>query len=776
MRSQGQAAHHMSETVQRLYDFIDENYMLIYAASNDTPVVNVSSKEHRQAIAERFVQDLCHKQLNIAPDDITPVEALSIYQHYRTQVEAVVNPFKYDVNIPLGRERWFFDRCETSITRYISHYRDLLEDPVDDVIKPQPATQVMYDKLIGEICLVTNVKASVITTNDGAYLFSTYRHVLMQKEFQKNRRRERADRMAREHEFNVAMMVIRREVEYRIPMRTSVQGLMSMHGDFSRFKHLTDEDRERLYQAYVEEYHRRAQAQAQYQAPSPEEDAEVRQKEFNAAQNFIITGAKYDSKYMRKSYKSLVTWHREELGKFTHLTPEDMNRLYMIYAAEWKRKREQGIIPVVDEPSPLGGGRQSRSPDTVARLLTRLYEVIDRVLLGREPRRVSKSEFRTVIYSNFPDDMSPRSIVQHWDKLFEYYRDRYIKLKEAKARHEQRTKTPIMQDRSKRPVLPFPFRSPKKRHGFLDQNTQFDFNPDKLYLDRIPDRNVKSLKKFMRPNFSPKPYAWEIDHLQYNRGVTYLFAINVNTRYLYVIRVQDKSSASTSAAIQRLIDEEANKGHDVRSIRGDGDKGFNALVTDFARYREIATGVLKNREFYFQDSPYTYHNKTIDAVMRTLRDALGPNTNRFWSGRHDEVIQQLVEYYNNTWHRAIDMTPTEMHRDVELEWAYIRHMTEVLNDVKLEQYRAMYFSYKPGQRLMIHLEQGKTSDKFAKRRRRFEHVGTFIQYRNGNVVAHVDAPIDKTVEIPIFYTKSIGRESSRERDTFGGFRDMDDLN
>ncbi len=494
-----------------------------------------------------------------------------------------------------------------------------------------------------------------------------------------------------------------------------------------------------------------------------------RQNEYNRARDFTIRDIDYTSPTLL-TQDQLMDTYASVFSQFTNLALADYGKLYHIYVAEWTRKREQGIIgqPTKDSSTPKKTRRKRKNPT-----FEKLKTVVDYLFLGRELQDVTKDRFTTQLMVNRPDGISVEDAAPHVHDLYDYYKSRYEQRVDANQ-VEEPPEVATEHEPSRRPILPFPFRSAKKRYGFFDSNTQFEFNPNKVYVDRIPDRNVKSLKKFMRPNFSPHPYAWEIDYLQYKKQqVTYLFAININTRYLYAIRVDNKSAESSRYAINKLIDMEARKGHNVLSIKGDGEQSFMRLHEYFPTYFDTHTGKHRRREFYFQKSPYTYHNKTIDAVMRTLRDALGPNTKRYWDGEHDEIIQQLVEYYNNTWHRAIDMTPTEMHRDVEIEWAYIRHMTEVLNDVKREQILAMYHSYKPNQRLMLHLEYGKTRDKFKKRRRQFEHVGTFIEYRNGNVVVQVDAPINKVIEIPIFYTRPISKNSTRERDTFEGFHESE---
>ncbi|KAI5507500.1 integrase core domain containing protein family, partial [Trichomonas vaginalis G3] len=252
-------------------------------------------------------------------------------------------------------------------------------------------------------------------------------------------------------------------------------------------------------------------------------------------------------------------------------------------------------------------------------------------------------------------------------------------------------------------TLLYPFQTLKK---------QKDFKKDFKILNKPTDPKIQPLKeKFSRPSFALYPYSYEIDHLEYSKGnVTYLFAININTRYLYCIPVKGKTEQETRRAIQYLLDHER-----VDNIRGDSDKGFQATMIHY--FPQI--------NFYFSSSPYTFHNKIVDAVMRTLRDALGVNGRIYWDGNHDSIIQQLVYYYNNTWHRTINMKPVEMKNDISKEWKYIRKQMERLNDVKCEQINSGLMNFKQGDKVLIHLDYGKTNKSMTKRRRRFDTIAEF---------------------------------------------------
>ncbi len=416
----------------------------------------------------------------------------------------------------------------------------------------------------------------------------------------------------------------------------------------------------------------------------------------------------------------------KSLSEHAEVLSEDERReLYDIYRREHNKRRPQHI------PVDLS----SYQVIITEQLLTDVSE--NRFMRGLLP----DLDFRRALAGHIPDDI----LTTHKQALYNYYRKEFTRLRDLHFRPK-----PIQRQEKH---LPYPFQTPRKRNKYMK------VNPSASYLVKIPDKKIKPLKdKYMKPNFSPHPYCWEMDHLQYDKNtVPYLFLINVNTRYLYVMLVRDKSKLETIQALRHFISEEQSLNHPVKNIKADGDIGFSAVVSHFP-----------DIHFHLNSSPFTYHNKNVDAVMRTLRDALGPRSNHMWNGRNDGVIQQLVGYYNHTWHRTIKMTPHEMHSDLDLEWAYIRKMIEKLNDVKRKQQHDGLYSYREGDRLMIHLDYGKTNLSFEKRRRRFDVTATFIRYQNGNAFVHANNPINKDIEVPIFFTSNVLTIANDQmiRDTF----------
>ena len=404
----------------------------------------------------------------------------------------------------------------------------------------------------------------------------------------------------------------------------------------------------------------------------------------------------------------------------------DENEIWNYYLRHNKQKEAKPLL----KPKPPEPPKPPKPKLDLAQAKALIYDNLIRS--GRA--FLEKEEFINYLLNEQP------KYTTEWNKLYTQYKKDYNRF------HKY---DPVMPAVSPDMTLSYPFRSKMKEYEI---NRSKGIFPETVQMtNEISDKNSKLLKKtYSRPSFAPYPYSWEIDHLQYdNKRITYLFCLNINTRYLYVIPVNNKSAQETRKALNILIEKEKqNFNHPVKNIRGDGDKGFEAVK-----------GYFPNINFYFTSSKFTYHNKLVDAVMRTLRNAL--NNDSLWDARHDDIIQQLVYYYNFTTHRAIGMKPVDMHGVIDKEWEYIRKMTEELNDVKRKQKINGFYDYKPGDKLKIHLEYTKTTDRFKKRRRQFDVDAEFIGYVNGNCRCKLKEGVmigDKLVyivDVPIYYTFKI---------------------
>ena len=334
---------------------------------------------------------------------------------------------------------------------------------------------------------------------------------------------------------------------------------------------------------------------------------------------------------------------------------------------------------------------------------------------------------RNALYEPLKDYKYGTKTVKEW--YDEYIRRFTIKQKEDKKAKKPKPKP----QQPKRPdarddVIAYPFRS--KISKFRRQNPDVDIKYNRRpSIERIPE------KQLYRPYFSPYPGAWEIDFAfkicndndktdnEENITDTWLFCVNINTRFLEVYYCARKSVNHTFASLQDLM-----KKHPVKSLRGDGESAFKS---------QTVTSLLKRYKinFLWNDGKFTNHNRMVDCVIKTIRNAIG------YREITPEQLKQIVDYYNNTYHRSIDCTPAEMQENPELEYQYIRWCEQKLSQVLALQEKYGLTKYEKGNILLVHLDKNKTSNRFEKRRTYYDRLGEFIEYENGNVKIKLLTPV-----------------------------------
>lgn len=362
-------------------------------------------------------------------------------------------------------------------------------------------------------------------------------------------------------------------------------------------------------------------------------------------------------------------------------------------------------------------------------------------ILQWKPRLISEYERKKDVYY-----FGHKSYAEWYGIYTQSYTDRYNPQKLVKQRSQQARAVFKDEHRVVNQTIAYPFKSKVDRY-IADNKLDESFkNIESLTNPSIPNRN-KLRKTLMRPYYSPKPGCWEIDHV-FNlckQGDSWMFCININTRYLVVYEIPERA-ADVLSCLKRI-----HKDFTITSIRGDGSRSYTAMnLLNFYKTQGIKP--------YFPNSKFTYHNKIIDSVVRTIRDAIG------YQLLSNIQLHELVDYYNNTYHRIIMMTPGEMQGDVNKEWAYIRYCDEKLVDVKRNQLLYGLHEYEPGNVLLVRVDLSKTAGKHEKNRKYFNRLGLFIKYIDGNVTVKLFNPVlmttqpqkyTDTITVPIFYTKKV---------------------
>ena len=168
-----------------------------------------------------------------------------------------------------------------------------------------------------------------------------------------------------------------------------------------------------------------------------------------------------------------------------------------------------------------------------------------------------------------------------------------------------------------------------------------------------------------------------------------------------------------------------------------------------------------------QHQKFTNHNRIIDRLIRTFRDAF---SNYKWTSNN---LEQMTWIYNNTPHGSFGniYSPKQMHEDYEAQGIYIRANKQLLKQQKQKQIDKGLFNYRVGNILLIHLDLSRTPMVFQKKRRNFDHIGEFKRYMNGNVVVKLmNSQLPKNIiEVPIYYTKKIAESYDKLDDEYKSY-------
>ncbi|KAA6372641.1 MAG: hypothetical protein EZS28_031832 [Streblomastix strix] len=160
-----------------------------------------------------------------------------------------------------------------------------------------------------------------------------------------------------------------------------------------------------------------------------------------------------------------------------------------------------------------------------------------------------------------------------------------------------------------------------------------------------PDYQIKPFSMLNRPYFLPKLSSWEIDLVfSMNERIIrayqiYLFCFNINSKYLVVFPLRDKSAGKIKNELQILV-----KNYHVTNIRGEIVMGFNgSILKSFCQENKITS--------YFTDSKFMNHNRVVDTVTQTIRYGFGVDSQKF---ADNDLMQRMVKMYNQTPNSAYD--------------------------------------------------------------------------------------------------------------------------
>ena len=143
---------------------------------------------------------------------------------------------------------------------------------------------------------------------------------------------------------------------------------------------------------------------------------------------------------------------------------------------------------------------------------------------------------------------------------------------------------------------------------------------------------------------------------KYNKGIKYLLcAIDLFSKYAWVIPLKDKKGTSIINGFQKIISE----GRKPKKIWVDqGSEFYNNSFKDFLK--------INNIEIY---STYNKGKSVVaERFIRTLESKIFKHMTAVSKNVYFDVLDDIVNKYNNTVHRTIKMKPIDVKSDSYAEY------------------------------------------------------------------------------------------------------------
>lgn len=175
-----------------------------------------------------------------------------------------------------------------------------------------------------------------------------------------------------------------------------------------------------------------------------------------------------------------------------------------------------------------------------------------------------------------------------------------------------------------------------------------------LRAQRVYSLHRPVVKHFRRNRVFAKSIdsLWELDLIdlqslkKYNSNYKYLVTcIDVLSKYAWVLALKDKSADSLLEAFKQILKKSSRKPEKIHTDRGS--EFINRKFQAFLKQQKIG--------FY-----HTF-NETKASVVERFNRTLKQRMYRYftWKGtlKYINILQELVESYNNSYHRSIKRTP-----------------------------------------------------------------------------------------------------------------------
>jgi len=233
----------------------------------------------------------------------------------------------------------------------------------------------------------------------------------------------------------------------------------------------------------------------------------------------------------------------------------------------------------------------------------------------------------------------------------------------------------------------FLFTSPKKiQEKLKGLDIKLSLNKIKEFLKSQEYYQVsKPTKKKYISFFSHQPFEQiQMDLLDVsnmsttNGGINFLlFCVDVFSRYAFIYPLKSKNMNDVSDAFLKMLKVIDDEGFNVHRINCDNGSEF---------VNQKMKEILKNRKIEMILNEPNQYNKLaiVNRLMRTIRSLMNNFMNKKKTNRYIDVLDELVDNYNNSYHKTLRMTPTQAVNNVDKVYddakeRYIKSISQVQN-------------------------------------------------------------------------------------------------
>ncbi len=193
----------------------------------------------------------------------------------------------------------------------------------------------------------------------------------------------------------------------------------------------------------------------------------------------------------------------------------------------------------------------------------------------------------------------------------------------------------------------------KEVDNFFDENITAQLHK--------PIPKSKNLPIVGLPNSYQMDLIFFLPFKRQNRGFdTALILVNINSRYAYGEPIKGKNQTSVNSAFKRILDKSNNEEKQIKII--ESDNGSEFLSKSFQK-------ILKDNDIQHRTAQVGDHNflGKIDRFSRTIKQLINKYMTTYRTTKWVDVFDKLIDNYNHTLNRAINIEPANVNQSMEAE-------------------------------------------------------------------------------------------------------------